>query len=60
MTVVVLQQAMIRPVDLEISHKKDPALMDPQISVLILTSNRSFLVVKLELLCQTVVKTKRF
>ena len=57
MMVLVLQQAMIHPADLEIRHKKEPVLMGPQISVLIRTSNKSFLVMKLELLYQTVVKT---
>ena len=60
MMVIVLQQVMIHPADLEIRHKKELVLMGPQISVMILTSNKSFLVVKLELLYQTVVKTKTF
>ena len=60
MMVLVLQQVMIHPADLEIRHKKEPVLMGPQISVLIRTSNKSFLVMTLEQLYQTVVKTKTF
>lgn len=60
MKVIVLQQAMIHPADLEIRLKREPVLMDRPISVLIRTSKRSFLVVKPETLCQTVVKTKYF